>query len=245
MLRSTFAVVTLLAISGAALAGGKFSGELKFTQKGCETTGQCTLASKFGYTDSDGLGWEAAAGDKTDGASIPEDLKPYFGNSFDADLIRAAVIHDHYCDRRVRRWYNTHWVFYDALLASGVSEGRAELMLLGILIGGPKWIWLIRGKPCSTGHNCVQQIPTLRLPAGGSLQSNGDGESQLYSPARYSDPEFRKEMEIAKQKLDQLGPGQKPKKLLEIAKSIRPNDEFLNGPDELKLPPLPPGVVDR
>lgn len=229
----------------AACAAGKFSHELAFTLEGCQKAGWCKLKSKFGYIDSEGQGWEAEAGNLTDGASIPKDLKPYFGNSFDPELVRAAVIHDHYCDRRVRSWYTTHWVFYDALMASGVKQSRAELMLLGVLIGGPKWIWLTEGKTCTTGKNCIFQVPTAKLPDSGAIQSFGIGGKMLYRGPRYDSPEFQKEMEIAAGKLEKLAPGQKPEVLLELAKSVRPTDEFINGPEEIVLPSSLSGGVDK
>lgn len=244
MTRSVLLVTAFLLISGGAYAArGQFPDALRFTEVGCEKQGQCKLKEKFGYIDSTGVGWEAAAGNKTDGASIPPDLKPYFGNSFDSDLIRAAVIHDHYCDRHVRRWYDTHWVFYDALLASGVDKGRAKLMLAGILLGGPKWLWLTKGTACATGRTCIQKVPTARLP-GGSTTTNERGETVLARPARYNSPEFIVEMEKAAAKIESSG-DMGPEDLLELAKSIRPDDEFLNGPDEILIPPPPPGTVDR
>ncbi len=176
MIKHVFAAALFLSFA-APVSAGQFAGKVVFTEAGCEKKGECDLKDEFGFVDSAGTGWQASADNKTDGASIPKKLQPHFGYSFDEDLVRAAIIHDHYCDRHVRTWGDTHWVFYDALLASGVERRRAQKMYAGVLLGGPKWIWLIRGMECPTGKNCIQQVPTASLPGGGT--TNPDHASDL------------------------------------------------------------------
>ena len=97
---------TLISSSAAA----QFIGNLELNPPGCQATGQCTLGSDLRYTDPNGLTWQAAAGNRTDGASIPFWAQPIVGAPFDESYIKAAVIHDHYCDRHVRSWRATHRV---------------------------------------------------------------------------------------------------------------------------------------
>lgn len=225
-------VVCLTVVSAEA---GEFVGSVEFTQPGCEKDGLCVLKSDFGYKDSSGAGWQAKAGNKTDGASIPPKLQPYIGYSFDEDLIRAAVIHDHYCDRHVKSWSETHWVFYDALLASGVEKRRAQKMYAGVLLGGPKWIWLMVGEKCPLLDNCVMQAPTAALPAGGYVKTLEDGRSVFARPSRYNTPEFARELQQASEAIDKLASSADRPEIEALAKSLRPADGFLRGPQSIVL----------
>lgn len=241
-MRTMFAVIIVSCSLAAGAAAGTFEGTLEFTDKDCHKVAKCVLKSPFGFVDSNGLGWQAPANQWTNGASIPPKLQPYFGSPFDADLIRAAVIHDHYCDRYVRSWLDTHWVFYDALLTSGVVPDRAELMYVGVLIGGPKWIWLVEGKPCPVGRSCTQQAATAALPSGGSVVKNEKGEKVLARPARYTDPEFATDMEKAAAAIKTAGKKLSRAELEVLAKSIRSGDPFLNGPEVIARPQI--GIVE-
>ena len=153
-------VVVALVICGVpCVANAQFQGELKLQPKHCEATGQCTLAKKLRFIDGKGEIWEAAAGLVTDGASIPGVFQPFVGSPFDESFIRAAIVHDHYCDRHVKSWRKTHRVFYEALVDQGVAVARAKTMYFAVVVGGPKWIKLIPGKDC--GKGCVNAQKSL------------------------------------------------------------------------------------
>jgi Protein of unknown function (DUF1353) len=148
----------LLSLPPVALA--QFLGDLVLTPAGCESAGQCTLKNKLLFTDPTGIVWEAKAGLITDGASIPGIFQPFIGEPFDPAFIRAAVVHDHYCDRHVRPWRQTHRVFYEGLVAQGVSSAKAKAMYFAVVLGGPKWVELIPGVKCGK-KNCINNIKTV------------------------------------------------------------------------------------
>ena len=142
----------------APVYASKFEGELVLEPKGCEQTGECTVKNKLRFTDEKGLVWEAAAGLKTDGASIPAFFQPFVGEPFEPLFLRAAIVHDHYCKRHVRSWRITHRVFYEGLLDQGVDKVKAKVMYYAVYLGGPKWVKLIPGENC--GKNCINAITT-------------------------------------------------------------------------------------
>lgn len=86
---------------------------------------QKKLMAMFGYRDSDGKHWRVPAGYVTDGASIPRLLWSVVGSPYDADHLRAAIVHDYFCDIHRRTWRETHRVFYEALLTNGVPSTKA------------------------------------------------------------------------------------------------------------------------
>lgn len=153
--KSLAAVLLLLCCS----ANAQFEGTLELIPPGCEQLGQCKLKTPLRFTDSAKVVWEAEAGLPTDGASIPEIFQPFIGSPFDPKFIKAAVVHDHYCDRHVRPWRQTHKVFYEGLIAEGVSLGKAKTMYFAVFMGGPKWVSLDPGKNC--GLNCVNRFKSI------------------------------------------------------------------------------------
>lgn len=154
--------VLLTLMSGGARA--QFDGALELIPPGCEQVGQCKLKNALRFTDSANVVWEAKAELLTDGASIPGIFQPFIGSPFDPTFIKAAVIHDHYCDRHVRPWTQTHRVFYEGLIAGGVSRAKAKTMYFAVFLGGPKWIKLIPGNKCGT--NCVNNFKSTSGVAG-------------------------------------------------------------------------------
>jgi hypothetical protein len=90
--------------------------------------------------------WTAPAGLVTDGASVPRVLWPTVGHPFDHDVVRGALIHDHYYaryagtgfdaanEKRLRELVDK--MFFAALLADGVSRWRAWAIYRGVRLGG-------------------------------------------------------------------------------------------------------------
>lgn len=131
------------------------------------------LEDDFGYVDPSGLGWQTNKGTKTDGASIPPLLQPFVGSPWEDGYIRAAVIHDWYCDRHVRTWKETHRVFYNAMIASGLSASKAKLMFYAVYSFGPSWGYLQPGTRCAGTQNCIQ--------------TTGNDSVFVQRPAQYND----------------------------------------------------------
>lgn len=116
-----------------------------------------TLVDDFGFVDPQGVGWEASSGDVTNGADIPALIQLIIGGPWDDDYLRAAVIHDHYCDRQVRSWADTHRVFYDAMVASDMDGTKAKLMYYAVYTFGPMWGWTVSGTKCKTTPYCIAE----------------------------------------------------------------------------------------
>jgi len=167
----------LLFITSNSNAVAKFEGKLVLLPDGCEAIRSCILKEKLRYTDPNGFVWEAKAGIKTDGASIPWWAQKYIGEPYDISYLKAAVIHDHYCDKHVRAWQQTHRVFFDALLELGVPEKKSKIMYFAVLLGGPKWISLVPGNDC--GDFCINKIETFRLSSEGLLKIKQESYDNL------------------------------------------------------------------
>ncbi|MBY3181362.1 DUF1353 domain-containing protein [Rhizobium laguerreae] len=212
------------------MAKAAFVGELELLPPGCEASGNCTLGQEFGFVDSGNNGWMAKKGLLTDGASIPPWAQPIVGNPFEKAFIKAAVIHDHYCDRHVRPWRQTHRVFYDALLESGVSKSKAGIMYFAILVGGPKWVKLVKGKPCALGFSCINKVEIGSSLPGAGIALGEESDVFLTRPSTYGSAQFTnimtKEIPALEQKGEELQPEQVE---LEAAKSMAGDIYFING----------------
>jgi hypothetical protein len=191
----------------------QFEGVLELVPPGCDQVGQCKLKYPLRFTDSAKVVWEAKAELSTDGASIPGVFQPFVGSPFDPAFIKAAVIHDHYCDRHVRPWTQTHRVFYEGLIANGVSQAKAKTMYFAVFLGGPKWIKLIPGIKC--GPNCVNDFKSTSGVAG------------VYSRrADYSAADIMPSVQSVARLLE-LNPASLSLDELEnLARKIRPTDFF-------------------
>ena len=112
------------------------------------------LLEEFGFIDPSGLDWPVPKGTRVDGASIPQALWSLIGSPFTGQYRDASVVHDYYCDVRVRPWKAVHKVFYDAMICSGVSSPRAKLMYAAVYFAGPKWTE-------QASHNSRLPIPPM------------------------------------------------------------------------------------
>ncbi|MDO9416325.1 DUF1353 domain-containing protein [Pararhizobium sp.] len=214
-------------------AEAAFVGELELVPAGCEASGTCTLGQEFGYVDANNIGWMAKKGLLTDGASIPPWAQPIVGKPFEKAFIKAAVIHDHYCDRHVRPWRQTHRVFYDALLDSGVSKSKAGTMYFAILVGGPKWVKLIKGKPCALGFACINKVEIGTSLPGAGVALGEQSDRYLTRPPLYGSAQFANIMTSALPDLEKDGAELTPEEVeLKAAKAMAGDLYFING-DEI------------
>ena len=130
------AVVLGLTTAASAQTLGEYKGEAVLSMLPDGRNMQ--LLKPFSYVDPKGQTWSVPAGTKTDGASIPRILWLTYP-PFTGKYRQAAVVHDYYCQLRSRTWKDTHKVFYEAMLTSGVPEKTAKIMYGAVYGFGPRW----------------------------------------------------------------------------------------------------------
>src|ERR1700752_1913780 len=81
-----------------------------------------TLVEPFAYLDPTGVRWEAPAGTKVDGASIPRFAWSLIGGPFEGKYRASSVVHDVACNERKADWQDVHLMFHRGMLASGVDS---------------------------------------------------------------------------------------------------------------------------
>jgi lysozyme family protein len=97
------------------------------------------LGRPFGYVEESGREWPVPAETVVDGASIPRVFWSLIGGPFEGRYRNASVVHDYFCDVQTRAWQETHRVFYEAMLCSGVGTIRAKTMYYAVYRFGPRW----------------------------------------------------------------------------------------------------------
>lgn len=97
------------------------------------------LLETLSFIDPKGKKWIAPKGHIIDGASIPVPFQPIVGTPYGGKYVMASVIHDVACDEKKLPWKEVHKVFHFAMLASGVSKEKANLMYQAVYLGGPRW----------------------------------------------------------------------------------------------------------
>lgn len=130
-------VFTIPCVSAAVPPQGRYVGELILRMLDDGRTAE--LVEPFAYVATDGRRWSVPRGARVDGASIPRLLWPLIGGPFEGRYRAASVIHDWYCDVRSRTWQDTHRVFREAMLTSGVERRLADLMYAAVRYRGPRW----------------------------------------------------------------------------------------------------------
>lgn len=98
------------------------------------------LESDFRFNDPNGLLWTTPAQKEVDGASIPQPFWSFIGGPFEGKYINASVIHDYFCEVKIRTAHDTHRAFYYGMRASNVSEWKAKFMYWAVATFGPDWI---------------------------------------------------------------------------------------------------------
>ncbi|UZR98061.1 DUF1353 domain-containing protein [Chondrinema litorale] len=101
------------------------------------------------FIDSAGEKWSAPKGTFTDGASVPRLALWMTDGRFSEEFLKAAIIHDAYCQTenkercpdqyRKKPWESVHRMFYEACIASGTTENKADIMFAAIWLAGPRW----------------------------------------------------------------------------------------------------------
>lgn len=234
-MKRIFATAIFFVLGSVVSAQAEFIGKLDFKPAGCKAAGQCELVFDFGYIDPKGLGWQAKAGLMTDGASIPGWAQPIIGGAWEAEFIRAAIIHDHYCIRTVRPRTATHRMFYDALIESNVPTAKALTMYYAVMVGSHMWINLMEGQPCDgIGGGCVRSRPMETDLQGATVRSNQIGELQAYRPPRFDKQEVQEDIQGA-QKIIEGGSLKSPEEIEQLAKRRNPGDFFLTKGDSVRF----------
>lgn len=97
------------------------------------------LLAPFAFVRTDGEEWPVPTGAIVDGASIPRVFWSLIGGPFEGKYRDASIVHDHYCDTKTRAWKDTHRIFFEAMMTSGVRETRAKIMYYAVYKFGPRW----------------------------------------------------------------------------------------------------------
>lgn len=127
----------------------KFTG-LPIQLKEVQGTSLMELVSEdLVFVDSAGRVWTAPNGTHTDGATVPRLALSISDGRFDRKVIKAALIHDAYCQSFNRErcpeqyqqqpWQAVHRMFYEACLAGGYSGNTAKVLYAAVWLGGPRW----------------------------------------------------------------------------------------------------------
>lgn len=132
-----------------------------------------TLKEPYAFVDSNCKRWAVPAGATVDGASIPQVFWTVIGGPFEGKYRAASVIHDWYCDRRSEPWQSVDLMFYEAMLASGVSPLKAQIMYAAVYAGGPRW------SSVTVRNVRLVQIPGGVRPEDVFLHSNLPGGSEV------------------------------------------------------------------
>ena len=133
------ASIVLALLSSLALAEsfGSYVGRIVVTWN--EDGHSMTLVEPFAYIDPSGTRWDAPAGTRVDGASIPRFAWSIIGGPFEGKYRASSVVHDVACNEKKADWQDVHLMFHRGMLASGVDARIAMIMYAAVYHFGPRW----------------------------------------------------------------------------------------------------------
>jgi hypothetical protein len=143
-----------------------------------------TVMEPFQFIDAHARKWSVPRGTSVDGASIPQVFWSLIGGPFEGKYRNASVIHDYYCQIRNRRWQDVHAAFYEAMLASGVEQGKALVMYKAVENFGPRW-----SEPAAP--RCLRPDGTIGKCTGNNRESPVEDEPPAVSWPKTDTPELR------------------------------------------------------
>jgi len=138
-MKRSAAIVLLLVLSAYACADdfGTYVGRVVVAWNDDGRT--MTLVEPFAYVDPNGVRWDAPAGARIDGASIPRFAWSIVGGPYEGKYRAPSVVHDVACNERTRDWQDVHLMFHRGMLAAGVDARIALIMYAAVYHFGPRW----------------------------------------------------------------------------------------------------------
>lgn len=143
------------------------------------------LKSPFAYIDPSKRRWDVPKDAIVDGASIPRMLWTLIGGPFEGKYRNASIIHDWYCDLRLRSWQQVHRMFFEAMVTSSVPLTKAKLLYAGVYLGGPRWsTTVVKNTKLATAHRFSgrsrssgsEHTPPMKFVIG-ELQASDSGRT--------------------------------------------------------------------
>jgi len=116
---------------------GSYEGELKL--RWISDGRLMELLDVFAFIDQKEKRWHVPSGTRVDGASIPQLLWSIIGSPYVGKYRDASVVHDFFCSVRTEPCAETHKMFFEAMIVSGVSQRRALIMYAAVRYAGPRW----------------------------------------------------------------------------------------------------------
>ncbi len=175
------------------------------TLKEVPTTGLMALVEvDLVFVDAKGNAWTAPVGTLTDGASVPRAGLPVTDGRFDQHFLKAAVVHDAYCQGenedgpsyQTKPWRAVHKMFHEACLAGGTPKVTAKLMYNAVRWFGPRW---------DEPEKALERIPEADRRAGFAASKRWIEETDPSVEAIEEDVENREEMIMAVTQLQYAG----------------------------------------
>ena len=135
----------------------------------------------------------------------------------------------------MRTWQQTHLMFYDALIDSGVPAHKAQIMYFAVLAGGPRWVELIEGIACPIGMMCISSERMMLDPAVRMIKD--EAGAFMVRGESYDTPEFKMKMDAAHEFMAAKGDTVTAGDLSGLADLLEQSEAFKSNVDMAVMPP--------
>lgn len=159
--RATALTLTLLLAAATLGAGGSgFLGRVavEWDDNDLFNRNRVVLLADFGFQDGAGKQWIARKGVTLDGTSFSPLFEQLVGLPFVGEHRRAGILHDYFAQQLTHDWVQVRHMYYEALLAEGLSVNEAKTAYAVLTGSGMRWEVL--GSSCYT--HCHSRDVALR-----------------------------------------------------------------------------------
>lgn len=134
---TTVSPPVILPASKSTTVGPHFSGNLAISVN--EEKYMAITIGDFEFVDSNGVTWRVPKGTISDASSVPRALWSVVGPPLTSDYTIPTVLLDYFTSLRKHPPEQVHRMFFDALVATGMSKEKATMFYKAVSLFGPRW----------------------------------------------------------------------------------------------------------
>ena len=124
-------------VANAVTSSVRFSGNLAVSVN--EESYRATTIGDIEFIDSTGTVWRVPKGTVADATSVPRLMWSIVGPPLTSDYTIPTIFLDYFTAQRKHPPEQVYKMFFDALLATGMSQAKAKMFLAAVEKFGPRW----------------------------------------------------------------------------------------------------------
>ncbi|MFN0039055.1 MAG: DUF1353 domain-containing protein, partial [Burkholderiales bacterium] len=94
----------------------------------------------FGFRQAQGKLWKVERGQVFNGGGVPPLIRDNIGPIYESELRKSIFVYESATKNMTEDWVEAQRMFYEAIMAEGISPNEAKVMYLLVAIQGSRWV---------------------------------------------------------------------------------------------------------